>query len=80
MAAKAGRASAVVDVFISYAREDRDRAMVLVDALERADREEWWKSVVHAFFTATRRSDIASTHRRLIVAINARGHTQCCVR
>ena len=42
MAAKAGRASAVVDVFISYAREDRDRAMLLVEALERADRSVWW--------------------------------------
>lgn len=42
MAAKAGRASAVVDVFISYAREDRDRAMVLVEALERAGRTVWW--------------------------------------
>ena len=40
MAAKAGRASAVVDVFISYAREDRDRAIGLVDALERAGRTE----------------------------------------
>ena len=42
MAAQAGRASGVVDVFISYAREDRDRAMGLVDALERAGRTVWW--------------------------------------
>ena len=32
----------MVDVFISYAREDRDRAMGLVDALERAGRSVWW--------------------------------------
>ena len=43
MAAKAGRASAVVDVFISYAREDRDRAIGLVDALEHAGRSVWWE-------------------------------------
>ncbi|MFZ1414837.1 MAG: CHASE2 domain-containing protein [Defluviicoccus sp.] len=42
IASKAGRASALVDVFISYAREDRDRAMGLVDALERAGRSVWW--------------------------------------
>ncbi|MBX3516637.1 MAG: toll/interleukin-1 receptor domain-containing protein [Rhodospirillales bacterium] len=32
----------MVDVFISYAREDRDRAMILVNALERAGRSVWW--------------------------------------
>lgn len=33
----------MVDVFISYAREDRDRAIGLVDALEHAGRSVWWE-------------------------------------
>lgn len=36
----AGRASVVVDILIGCAREDRDRAMGLVGALERAGRAE----------------------------------------
>ena len=66
------------DIFLSYSREDRDRAERFAGALEASGYDVWWDGVLKAGEVYDQVTETALAAAKAVVVLWSRGSAQRC--